>query len=143
MAYLDFATVAEPTILRADVRAAPKTFRPAPQLTPTPDEAAGLSALEWSVVALARRDSLASLRRPGRLAVALGGVFGTRHNPRLADAKLEGLRRMAVYAWHHGYAVPQSQVRAFLAAGYTLDHYETMMASISVAKMAMPARKAA
>lgn len=119
--------------------------RPSPAATQrTPDAAnTRLSPIEWSVVALARRDSLASLRQPGRLATALGGVFGTRHNPRLADPRLEALRRMAVLAWHRGYAVAKSQVQAFLAADYTVDQYEAMMASISVAKMTAPARRAA
>lgn len=131
MAYLDFA--AEPTLLSGT----------APVSEPTPAREAGLSPLEWSVVAIARRDPMASLRRPGRLSVALGGVFGTRHNPRLADPRLEALRRMAVLGWHHGYAVPQPEVRAFVAAGYTVDQYETMMASISVAKMGAANRRAA
>lgn len=128
MAYMDF-------------NAAPALISDVAVLASEP--ARELSALEWSVVALARRDSLASLRRPGKLSVALGGLFGTRHNPRLADEKLEALRHMAVLAWHRGYAVAKSAVQAFLAAGYTIDQYESMMASISVAKMGPAARKAA
>jgi hypothetical protein len=133
MAYMDFT--AEPALLSGTALA--------PVADPVPTGETGLSALEWSVVALARRDSLSSLRRPGRLSVALGGLFGTRHNPRLADPRLEALRRMAVHAWFRGYAVPKSEVQAFLAAGYTIDQYETMMASISVAKMGATSRRAA
>ena len=129
MAYLDFN--AAPTLLSDAAPAA----QPAP--------AATLSALDWSVVALARRDTLGSLRQPGRIAVALGGLFGARHNPRLADPRLEALRRMAVLAWHRGYAVAKSEVQAFLAAGFTGDQYETVMASISVAKMGATSRRAA
>jgi hypothetical protein len=128
MAYMDFS--AAPALLRDTVAVARKT-------------AQTLTALEWSVVALARRDSLGSLRRPGRLSVALGGVFGTRHNPRLADEKLEALRRMAVLAWHRGYVIAKSELQAFLAAGFSMDQYEAMMASISVAKMGPDARRAA
>ena len=102
-----------------------------------------LTPLEWSVVALARRDSLGSLRRPGRLSIALGGLFGTRHNPRLADPALEALRRMAVLSWHHGFAVPASELRSFVASGYSIDQYETMLASIAAAKTAAPVRMAA
>ncbi|MCC2979218.1 hypothetical protein [Sphingomonas sp. IC4-52] len=89
-----------------------------------------LSALEWSVVALARNDSLSSLRQPGRLSMAMATIF-RQSNPRLADPKLEALRRMAVLAWHHSFQVPASELRAFFEAGFTVGHYETMMASIS------------
>jgi len=92
-----------------------------------------LSALEWQVVALARRDRLSSLREPSRLTRALATVFGETRNPRLADPSLEALRRMAVLSWHHGYSVPSIEVRQFLAAGYTADQYELMVDSISTA----------
>ncbi|MCT8000399.1 hypothetical protein NZL82_00735 [Sphingomonas sanguinis] len=94
---------------------------------------ARLSALEWQVVALARRDRIASLRAPGKLSRALGSIFGETRNPRLADPSLEALRRMAVLSWHHGYSVPSHEVRAFLAAGYTADQYELMVDSIATA----------
>lgn len=133
MAYMDFT--AEPVLIGGTA--------PIPIADLTPARVAGLSPLEWSVVALARRDSLGSLRSPSRMSVALGGLFGTRHNPRLADPKLEALRRMAVHAWHRGYAVAKSELQAFVAAGYSIDDYETMMASISVAKMSATSRRAA
>jgi hypothetical protein len=94
----------------------------------------GFSALEWSVVAIAESDKLSSLRQPGRMAVAMGTLFGDRHNPRLADPRLEALRRMAVLSWHHGFVVPGHAVRDFTAAGYTLDQYETLVASIGAAR---------
>lgn len=92
--------------------------------------AAQFSALEWSVVALARKDRVSSLRTPGRLSVALGTLFGEGHNPRLADPQLEALRRMAVLSWHRGYSVAPAEVRAFVAAGYSLDQYELLLDSI-------------
>ena len=98
----------------------------------------GFSALEWSVVALAERDTLASLRAPGRIATAMGAVFGDRGNPRLADPRLEALRRMAVLSWHHGFVVHGNEVRDFTASGYGLDQYETLVASISAAKARRP-----
>ncbi|HYG47017.1 MAG TPA: hypothetical protein VD846_03655 [Allosphingosinicella sp.] len=98
---------------------------------PFSDPAAGrLSPLEWSIVAFARRDSLASLREPGRLAAALGGLFG-RGDPRAADPRLETLRRIAVFAWHRGWQVPTSELRAFVRAGFSLDQYELVQASIA------------
>ena len=99
-----------------------------------PAAATGLSPLEWSVVAVAYGDGLASLRTPGRLSIALGNLFGSSHNPRLADPKLEALRRVAVLAWQYGYVIPAGEVRAFLAAGYTTDQYETLLASIGLAR---------
>ena len=92
------------------------------------------SALEWSVVAIARQDRLSSLRSPGRLSLALGAVFGGSGHTRLADEKLEGLRRMAVLSWHRGYAVPSHEVRAFNDAGWSPDHYELLLRSISAAR---------
>lgn len=96
---------------------------------------ARLSPLEWSVVALARGDSLSSLRSPGRIAIAMGGVFGTRQNPRLACPRLEALRRIAVLSWHRGFAVPGHEVTAFTTAGFTLDQYELLVASTSRARV--------
>jgi hypothetical protein len=90
-----------------------------------------LSGLEWSIVALAGRSSLASLREPGRVATALGSLFGRSPDKRLADARLEALRRIAVLAWHHSWKVPTSELRAFVAAGFSLDQYELVQASIS------------
>ncbi|WP_322963677.1 hypothetical protein [Sphingomonas fuzhouensis] len=92
-----------------------------------------LSALEWQVVALARRDRISTLREPTKLIRAISSIFGDTRNPRLADPSLEALRRMAVLSWHHGYSVPSHEVRAFLAAGYTPDQYELMVDSIATA----------
>ena len=39
---------------------------------------------------------------------------------------LRSLRRMAVLTWHHGYAVTTVQIDAFLAAGFTPDHYDLL-----------------
>jgi len=121
MAYLDLAqtfTVGPDTAVAEVVLEEPKAK-------------ANLGPLEWSVVALARFDRLSSLAQPGRVAMAMGRLFGTSNNPQLADPRLEALRRLAVPAWHHGYVVPKSELKSFLEAGFTLDHYETVLASIS------------
>ncbi|MCC2981185.1 hypothetical protein [Sphingomonas sp. IC4-52] len=94
---------------------------------------ARLSPLEWAVVVLARRDTPASLREPGRLSVALGNLFGRRPNPRLADPRLEALRRLAVLTWQDRNTVPEREMADFLAAGFTTGHYHTMLASIRMA----------
>jgi alkylhydroperoxidase family enzyme len=99
-----------------------------------------LSALEWSVVAVARRDSLASLREPGRLGMAMAALFGARQNPKLTDPRLEALRRVAVLAWHHGYTLPVSEIKAFMKAGFSADQFETLLASVSRGRAARPHR---
>jgi hypothetical protein len=88
-----------------------------------------LSALEWSVVALARNDRLSTLRNPGRISMAMSCLFGFQHNPRLADPRLEALRRIAVLSWHRELAVHGSEVKAFVAAGFTLEQYELVVTS--------------
>jgi hypothetical protein len=100
------------------------------------DVPATLSALEWSVVAVARRDRLSSIHKPGRVAMAMAVLFGSHHNPALTDEKLEALRRISVLAWHRGYALHSSDIRAFRDAGYTLAQYELVQASIGRARNA-------
>lgn len=91
----------------------------------------GFSALEWSVL-------LCSLATPGRLSIAFGTVFGNQSgSARLADPRLEALRRMSVLAWHHGDAVPRHEIRAFHQAGFTHEQYETLLDSISRGRSAL------
>jgi hypothetical protein len=118
MAYLNFA---EPA-----AASAPVTVRH----DPVPPKAS-LSALEWSVVELAQRDTLSSLRTPGRIATALAVLFGGRSDNRLADPRLEALRRVSVHAWYHGFAIPESEIEGFYSAGFTPDHLELVVTSIS------------
>lgn len=94
-----------------------------------------LSDLERSVIAIARRDRVSSLRTPGRLSRWLGVLFGLRTSPRLADSRLEALRRIAVLSWRHGYTVPAAEVRAFLAAGYSSADYELVVDTIDAARI--------
>lgn len=127
MAYLAFAEAGVPVAAPSAVFTSPKPTAPAAR--------AQFSALEWSVVALAERDSLSTLRNPSRMAVALGNLFGDTRNPKLADPKLEALRRLAVLTWHQGYRVAESAVRAFVAAGFTLSQYELLAGSIVSARV--------
>lgn len=123
MAFIDFTAA-----FRTDVHATAAAVAPAPRL------AARLSPLEWSVVALARRDSLAGLRQPGRLARALGGLFGLGAESRLADPRLEALRRVAVHGWHDPRGVPAEDRNAFLDAGFSAAHLDTLLASIAAGR---------
>ena len=106
-------------------------------MLPVPETVApSLSALEWLVVAVGKRDRLSSLQQPGRLSMALGALFGPQRNPRLADERLEALRRIAVLSWHHGYVVPGREVSRFIAAGFTPEQYELVVDSISADQLA-------
>ena len=91
----------------------------------------GFSALEWSVIALAKNDSLASLATPGRMSRALGSVFGLSTASRLADPKLEALRRLSVHAWRRGFALPMAEINRFVAAGFAEAQIETLVTSIT------------
>lgn len=102
--------------------------------------ATGFSALEWLVVALARKDHLSSLRTPGRIGSALSRVFGGRGESRLANARLEALRRFAVLAWHRGHNVPPSELAAFREAGFTPNQAEAILESVLGARAAKLAR---
>lgn len=121
--------------------AIPQNFSPAPAQAPAAPKAnspAGFSALEWSVVMLARHDRPSSLREPGRVATWLGRIFGEAFNRRLADPRLEALRRMAVLTWHHSYSVPKAELKAFFAAGFSADHYELLgkrVADVHIARL--------
>lgn len=93
--------------------------QPMPAELPAPLQPAGFSPLEWVVVALAQHDPLSSLESPGRIAVALGLLFGRQTNPRLADPRLEALRRFVVAARHFGHRLPHGEVTRFVEAGFS------------------------
>lgn len=126
MAYLAFSEAA------AGLASDPADL--AASATPKHDAEARLSTLEWAVVAIAEGDRLSTLRTPGRIAMAMGALFGAGHNPRLADPRLEALRRIAVLSWHHGYVVPSREVEDFLAAGFTAAQYELVVDSIAATR---------
>lgn len=104
-----------------------------PAVAPVVPQPARLSALEWSIVAMAEQDDLSSLRKPGRFWSALNSVFGMGRATPLANDRLEALRRVAVLAWRHRWNVPKSELSAFVANGFSLDQYELLQVSISKA----------
>ena len=91
------------------------------------------SALEWSIVRLARVDGLSTLRAPGRLRRFWNWLMGRTGGPELANERLEALRRMAVLSWHYGFTVPGDDVANFLSQGFSPDQYELMVRSIRAA----------
>ncbi|AMK25279.1 hypothetical protein VVT58_19785 (plasmid) [Sphingobium sp. SJ10-10] len=115
MAFLQLATLAEDGGAIGATRAASSSFAP----------------IEWQIIQLARRDGLSSLRAPDRWDRLKSWIFGERANPRLANKRLESLRRLAVDAWHRGYTVRPSFLKAFLQAGFNEGQLETLLASIS------------
>jgi hypothetical protein len=130
MAYLTFAEGS--TVAGQPVR------QPRHDVEPSAPEPAApsLSPLEWLVVAVGKQDRLSSLREPSRLSTALGSLFGPQRNPRLADERLEALRRIAVLSWHYGYVVPGHEVSRFIAAGFTPEQYELVVDSIGADRLA-------
>jgi len=107
----------------------------------TPQE--GFSALEWSVIALAQRDTLASLTEPGRMSRALGSLFGRGPSSRLADPKLEALRRAAVLARHRGFALPMSEIHHFHSVGFSEAQMETLVTSVTGMRVGRTAQRIA
>lgn len=89
------------------------------------------SALEWSVIALAKRDNLRSLGTPGRMSRAIASLFGMSTASELADPRLEALRRTAVYVWRRGFALPTAEVTRFVVAGFSQTQLETLVASVT------------
>ena len=78
-----------------------------------------LTSIEWLIVALAQRDPLSSIEKPGRIAMMLGALFGDRPNPQLADPRLEALRRFAVLVRNLRDHLPGEETARFLAAGFS------------------------
>lgn len=102
----------------------------------SPTSPARLSALEWSIVAMAEWDGIGSIRERSRFISALGSLFGLARKNRLANDRLETLRRVAILAWRYRWNVPKSEVAAFLAAGFSAEQYELIQTSIGEARSA-------
>jgi hypothetical protein len=94
-----------------------------------------LSAIEWSVVALARGDRLSSLQAPGKFRAFLRRFLeGDRPSPAFADKRLEALRRVSVHAWHRGFAIPEAELDRFLNAGFSEQQFEAVISRIQRSK---------
>ena len=119
--------------------------KPALTLVPTerqPEpEPARLSAFDWSIVALAERDTLSSLREPGRLAKAMELLFGLGRPNKLANSRSETLRRISVWAWRRGWQIPKSEINDFIDAGFTLDQLELIQRSIARSRETAKSRR--
>lgn len=97
-------------------------------------ETASFSALQWSVIAMARSDTLSSLAPDGGILRRIAAWLGIWRSSRLADEKLEALRRISVLAWRKGYVISNRDLREFLSAGFTCDHYELLQKWVGEAR---------
>ena len=88
------------------------------------------SALEWSIVRLARNDGLSTIREPGPFRRLLSWLIGRTGSRRLANDRLEALRQIAVLSWNFGFSIPGEDVADFLSAGFTIDQYELLVSSV-------------
>ena len=97
--------------------------------------AAGFTDLEWSIVAMAEHDGLASLRQPNRFWRLVGALFGIRPVNRLASDRLEALRRVAVLVWAGRPGVPQPELQAFFDTGFSPPHFELLQRRIAASRV--------
>ena len=77
-----------------------------------------LTDLEWKVVDIARADGPRSIEPDGRLTKFLREFFGLPIARKLANDRLEALRRFCVRAWFWD-LIRGPDVRAVIEAGYT------------------------
>jgi len=134
MAYLDFREAA--------LSGSPQAALIGPRVVEGHADDAQFSALEWRVIALARNDSVRSLRVRGRFCRAMARLFGSRLTSPLADQRLETLRRLAVFAWRDSFNVPPSELAAFHDAGFSTDQAELLMESILASRSRVTVRRA-
>ena len=100
-----------------------------PELTNVGAAAEDFSALEWSVIRLARIDDLWTIRPAGPIRRFWNALLG-RTNPELANDRLEALRKAAVLSWHFGFTIPGEDVADFLSAGFSPAQYELLVTSV-------------
>ena len=100
------------------------------------------SALEWSIIRLARVDGLSTIRAPGLVRRSYNWLIGRTGSPKLANERLEALRRIAVLSWHFGFSVPGEDVADFLSAGFTPEQYELLVTQVRAAASPRPSRTA-
>ena len=91
-------------------------------------EPPSFTQLEWSVIRLSRSDKLWSTI-PTSLQRLLNFLLARKAN-RLANDRLEELRRMAVLSRHFGFSVRAEKVGAFFEAGFSVEQYELLVRSV-------------
>lgn len=89
-----------------------------------------LTALEWRVIETARWDGPRSIKPDGRFTRFLRNFFGLPITRRLANDKLEALRRFSVRAWFAD-LIRSRDVRAVMDAGYTSNDVFQILAHVA------------
>ncbi len=120
MAYLDLAL---------DL---PRAALVASAMGPVHDTVPRIAPLERQVLQLAAADTRSSLNEPGRIVKMLRWVFAVRSANRLADPRIEALRRFAVMARVHG----DAEVDRLIGAGFvheTLAEIRKLVAASTLA----------
>ena len=86
--------------------------------------------MSWKVIDMARRDGPGSLHPDGIIARLARGLFGIAVPRGLANPGLEALRRFSVRAWYWDF-VPERELNAFLAAGYSETDAKRIVAYVA------------
>lgn len=95
----------------------------APALDAASAELAPLfSELELRVIALSRSEAASSLEPPSRFGTFVSAIFGIKRVNKLADPRLEALRRFTILTRTLGDRLADVEVNAFLQAGF--DHMQ-------------------
>lgn len=90
----------------------------------------GLSELEWRVVAIARDDGPRSLNPEGFFVRLSRELFGLPLARRLADERLEALRRFSVRAWYWD-LIRTGDVKILMNAGYSSTSVFQILAHVA------------
>jgi hypothetical protein len=85
------------------------------------DIGADFAASEWAVIRMARRDPLASIARPSRLGYLVRALFGIEPPNRLADPRLEALRRVAVRCWRGDGSLERLDLEELISEGFAVE----------------------
>ncbi|WP_156361805.1 hypothetical protein [Sphingomonas sp. Leaf343] len=99
----------------------PRAALATPAIGPVRATVSRIAPLERQVLHLAAADTRSSLNEPGRIARMLRWVFAVKTANRLADPRLEALRRFAVLARVHGDALPDAEVDRLIGAGFVRE----------------------
>lgn len=91
---------------------------------------ADFSAVEWTVIRLARRDGRSTAREGSRLGAMLRRLFGLARPNLLADPRLEALRRAAVRCWHGD----RRELDGLVVAGFRVEQVALLAAHVQVTR---------
>ncbi|GAA0316971.1 hypothetical protein GCM10009087_29200 [Sphingomonas oligophenolica] len=87
------------------------------------------SPLERIVIETSLHDGLSSLGEPGIWRRRLHHLFGVRRKTRLADPRLETLRRVAVLL-RHGVEPGAGEANLYAESGFTIAQYQALRSAL-------------